>query len=64
MTKKEKTLGRVKLNCKRCTAAFSTHSSNRDVCHTCKPKCAEVHDFTELMTSRKKKEKQESLENN
>jgi len=60
--KKEKKPGRVKLNCTRCGKEFSTHSSNRKECHTCKPKCAEKHYFTELLDSRKKEQKKE-LEN-
>ena len=37
--------GRVKLICQRCEENFSTHSSNRKVCHKCKPKCKERHYF-------------------
>jgi len=39
--------GRIKLKCVRdgCGKEFSTHSSNREVCHTCKPKCNEIHYF-------------------
>lgn len=39
--------GRVKLVCvtPNCGKAFSTHSSNRTVCHKCKPKCTDVHYF-------------------
>jgi hypothetical protein len=45
--KKEKKLGRVKLICvkEECDNKFSTHSSNRTVCHKCKPKCREIHIF-------------------
>ena len=43
--KKEKIPGRIKLICMRCEKEFSTHSTNRDKCHTCLPKCTEIHDF-------------------
>ena len=45
--KKEKYVGRVNLVCanEACKKEFSTHSSNRTVCHTCKTKCKEVHTF-------------------
>ena len=36
--------GRVRLTCG-CGKEFSTHSSNRTVCHTCLPKCQEIHCF-------------------
>jgi len=57
--------GRRKLNCKRCGAEFSTHSSNRDVCHTCIPKCKEIHYFEGILKTqaKKKKEKEKVLEN-
>lgn len=50
MTKKA---GRVKKVCSNgslCKGAvkpaeFSTHSSNRTVCHACQPKCREIHLF-------------------
>ena len=50
MKKTSKGMGRVKLVCKRCQAEFSTHSSNRDVCHKCKPKCRETHYFDNRVT--------------
>jgi hypothetical protein len=28
-----------------CQKEFSTHSTNRTMCHTCKPKCIEKHYF-------------------
>jgi hypothetical protein len=37
--------GRVELLCIRCEAVFKTHSSNRQVCHKCLPKCTEKHYF-------------------
>lgn len=37
--------GRRKLKCTQCGKPFSTHSTNRDVCHRCKPKCKEIHYF-------------------
>ena len=40
--------GRVRLNCSRCGAPFSTHSSNRGVCFSCKPKCREIHTFNNV----------------
>jgi hypothetical protein len=50
--------GRVKLTCKRCQATFSTHSSNRDVCHKCRPKCREIHYFEGILKTQKKVEKE------
>lgn len=47
MAKKDKIPGRQKLICNKCEATFSTHSSNRDLCHKCKPKCQEKHYFTQ-----------------
>lgn len=40
--------GRVNLVCvgQNCKKPFSTHSSNRVHCHTCVPKCKEIHTFT------------------
>jgi hypothetical protein len=38
MAKKKRESARRKLKC-RCGNEFSTYSSNRTVCHTCKPKC-------------------------
>ena len=39
--------GRVKLKCIKegCGKEFSTHSTNREFCHECKPKCKEIHYF-------------------
>lgn len=42
---KMKKPGRVKLICMKCEDEFKTHSSNRKVCHKCKPKCTEKHYF-------------------
>jgi hypothetical protein len=40
-----KKAGRIKVKCTKCGAQFSTHSSNRDKCHRCLPKCRETHYF-------------------
>lgn len=40
--------GRVRSICIRCEANFSTHSSNRQMCHKCLPKCREKHYFLEV----------------
>ena len=40
----EQQKGRITLKCG-CGKEFSTHSSNRSECHTCKPKCQERHFF-------------------
>jgi hypothetical protein len=37
--------GRFTRPCVRCKNEFRTHSSNRDVCHKCLPKCREIHHF-------------------
>ena len=37
--------GRVELVCGRCKTKFSTHSTNRTLCHKCLPKCKEIHLF-------------------
>jgi hypothetical protein len=37
--------GRFYLTCTRCKKEFSTHSTNRKQCHTCLPKCREIHAF-------------------
>lgn len=50
--------GRVKLNCIKCGKEFSTHSSNRKLCHTCLPKCRERHYFYDLLRNRKETAKQ------
>jgi len=55
MTKKP---GRVKLICVVCEKEFSTHSSNREKCHKCLPKCTERHYFFEVP---KTKENEEGL---
>jgi hypothetical protein len=39
--------GRVKLNCTICSKQFSTHSSNRSKCHSCLPKCTQIHLFNQ-----------------
>jgi hypothetical protein len=36
---------RTKLTCTKCNKPFSTHSTNRQLCHTCKPKCRDTHYF-------------------
>lgn len=41
--------GRVKKTCGKCGKPFSTHSSNRSLCHTCLPKCRERHAFSKVM---------------
>ena len=53
MTKKP---GRVKLVCVKpeCGKAFSTHSSNREFCHTCKPRCTERHTFVKKVKNEDK----------
>lgn len=40
-------IGRQKIACTRegCGKVFSTHSSNRTICHNCVPKCRERHFF-------------------
>jgi len=57
--KKIKTPQRIRLKCtaddvdekgnktptKTCNREFSTHSTNRTMCHVCKPKCNEIHYF-------------------
>ena len=53
--KKDRKPGRVTLKCVRCTKEFSTHSTNRDHCHECKPKCGEVHYFNEGANAVKKR---------
>ena len=45
---KTRKAGRVELSCRTCGKKFSTHSSNREVCHSCKPKCGERHYFDPL----------------
>ena len=62
MIKKTKVPGRTKMVCGSCSKEFSTHSTNRNQCYTCKPKCSEKHYFTDLLKSRKEKAKR--LENN
>ncbi len=57
--KKERKHGRVRLNCDKCGVEFSTHSSNRNLCYKCKPKCYEWHDFSDFLASRKNKGKKE-----
>ena len=42
--KNKKQSQRVKVTCQ-CGKEFSTHSTHRQVCFTCKPKCAERHSF-------------------
>lgn len=37
--------GRRSLECIKCQQVFSTHSSNRELCYKCKPKCRERHVF-------------------
>lgn len=39
-------------------AQFSTYSSNRSVCHACKPKCYEQHFFGDHPLAPKKKKEQ------
>lgn len=45
--KKKVYVGRQTLKCanEACGKDFSTHSSNRTVCHKCKPKCRDIHYF-------------------
>ena len=43
--KKECKPGRWKRVCSACKGDFSTHSSDREVCHKCRPKCRETHEF-------------------
>lgn len=41
-----KGMGREKRECNKCGKKFSTHSSDRQLCHDCKPKCREIHNFS------------------
>lgn len=43
--KKIKKPGRFKLTCEKCQKEFSTHSTNRQRCYQCSPKCIAIHDF-------------------
>lgn len=45
-------IGRQKLNCNKCGKTFSTHSTNRNMCYTCKPKCKEIHWFSKQDSER------------
>jgi len=58
---KSEYVGRVKKNCKRCNDLFSTHSSNRDLCHKCRPKCRERHYF--FVNKKNRQEILKDLEN-
>jgi len=40
-----KGMGRENRECSKCGQKFSTHSSDRKLCHACKPKCREIHHF-------------------
>jgi hypothetical protein len=54
--------GRKEIRCIKCGRAQSTHSSNRDLCHACKPKCREKHYFNEQAAKRYRKPKQKAPE--
>jgi len=43
--KKVKKPGRFKRECVKCKKPFSTHSTNRESCHVCVPKCIAIHHF-------------------
>lgn len=58
--KKNKIPGRRKLKCIRCEKEFSTHSSNRDKCYKCVPKCKEIHEFPNKKKVQKPAEKNNS----
>lgn len=36
---------RWKRTCIKCQKEFSTHSTNRQDCYSCRPKCREIHYF-------------------
>ena len=44
---KVKIPGRVKLVCINCGKEFTTHSTNREKCYRCLPKCTEIHYFNQ-----------------
>ena len=44
---------RWKRNCAKCGKLFSTHSTNRADCYSCKPKCNEIHTFNHLKKIKK-----------
>jgi len=48
--------GRTKLTCNKCSKPFSTHSTNRSFCYSCKDYCRERHYF---LDSPKKVEKKD-----
>ena len=37
--------GRTTITCAKCGKSQSTHSTNRDCCHACVPKCRAIHVF-------------------
>jgi hypothetical protein len=53
---------RMKKVCGRCSKEFSTHSTNRDQCYKCKPKCTEHHDFRDLQRRRELEAKKAAQE--
>jgi len=53
MSKKVKKAGRVRSSCIKCGSEYSTHSSNRNMCHKCKPKCRERHRFVAAVKPKK-----------
>jgi len=52
--------GRFQVTCSSCQKEFSTHSTNRDRCHSCLPKCRERHFFDDLMAGRTDKSKKDA----
>jgi len=38
-------VGRQIITCNKCGKPSSTHSTNRNMCYRCKPKCKEIHWF-------------------
>lgn len=55
-TGKTRKPGRVRLICIRCSAEFSTHSTNRKICYKCQPKCREIHYFNGVPQTKEVKE--------
>ena len=56
--------GRKVITCIKCGAPQSTHSSNRQHCHKCKPKCREKHTFNNLKKRREQEQKEANEEEN